>query len=661
MDPLSLMGFAGASTGAHREALYVEDLYRTFVYDGTGAPQSLETGIDLKAGGLCWLKQLGPNVNSHAWFDSARGARYGISSNTTGSETLDTQSLTSLNNNGFSLGNSNATFDVNLEDQKYISWSFKQQAGFFDIVTWTGNGVWGREIPHNLGSPPGMIIVKNYGTSKDWNVYHRRIGVGSAIRLNLTNGQIGSGGHWANYEPTSTNFRVTGNTNVNGNNDLYVAYLFAHDDPKFGKNSNEPISHCGSYVGNGLVPGPIVNIGFEPQFLLVKRTNNQGPWSIFDAKLGQSHSGDNNTLFANSGSGPVENTRIRFTSTGFQVISSSSEVNQSFNTYIFLAIRRPHKTPDLGTEVFDPHLYTSDTAGVLSSTSVETDLLIQATPNNFQEDPHVWSRFGGNRYLTTNETNNRLESGEINSFSLASNTGFEFTNYRGVEDVINWNFRRAPGFFDIVASTGNVGATNADGKYIRPHNLGVAPELIIYKNRTGLGGYPWWVWSRYLSNNDGDYVRTMLKGFQGTPEEEVYSDTTLVPSPDENNFYLQPSPDERNQNTAAYEYYLFASLPGVSKIGTYIGNGESINIDCGFTNGARFVLIKSTGTANWIILDSTSGINTGVEPIYVPGIDGDAINGFDVLDPYAPGFTVSSNAPGVANTVGDTYLYLAIA
>ena len=71
MDPLSLMGFAGASTGAHREALYVEDLYRTFVYDGTGAPQSLETGIDLKAGGLCWLKQLGPNLNSHAWFDSA--------------------------------------------------------------------------------------------------------------------------------------------------------------------------------------------------------------------------------------------------------------------------------------------------------------------------------------------------------------------------------------------------------------------------------------------------------------------------------------------------------------------------------------------------------------------------------------------------------------
>lgn len=656
------MGFAGASSGAHREALYVEDLYRTFLYDGTGTPQFLETGIDLKAGGLCWLKQLGPQLNNHAWFDTSRGARYGLSSNTNGGEIFDNQSLQSFNNDGFSLGNSGGTFDVNLADQKYISWSFKQQAGFFDIVRWTGNAVWGREIPHNLGSPPGMIIVKNISTNKDWNVYHRGIGVTTAIRLNLPNGQIGSGGHWANYEPTSTNFRVTSNTNVNGQGDEYIAYLFAHNDPKFGRNSNEPIIHCGSYVGNSSVPGPNVNIGFEPQFLLVKRTNNSGPWSIFDARLGQSYSGDNNTLAAHTSFGPFANTRIRFTSTGFEVISSSGEVNQNFNTYIFLAIRRPHKTPELGTEVFDPHLYASDTAGVLSSTSVDTDLLIQATPNNAGWSPHVWTRSGGRRYLRTNSDGTDI--GDISDFSLRTNTGFEFTNYRGVEDVINWNFKRAPGFFDIVSSSGNSGATNADGKYIRPHNLGVAPELIIHKNRTGISGYPWWVWSKFLANNDGDYVRTMLRGFTDSGQEEVYTDSTLVPSPDEHNFYLQPSPDERNQTAAVYDYFLFASLPGVSKIGTYIGTGDPINIDCGFTNGARFVLIKSIGIDDpWIILDTTSGITFQDDPVYTPGIDGDATQFVDVLDPYAPGFRVSNLHPTFedANISGNTYLYLAIA
>ena len=56
----------------------------------------------------------------------------------------------------------------------YVSWTFRKQPGFFDVVTWTGNGVSGRQIPHNLGSVPGMIIVKNLSLgSADWRVFHR--------------------------------------------------------------------------------------------------------------------------------------------------------------------------------------------------------------------------------------------------------------------------------------------------------------------------------------------------------------------------------------------------------------------------------------------------------------------------------------------------------
>ena len=84
-------------------------------------------------------------------------------------------------------------------------------------------------------------------------------------------------------DPTSTSFKLTSNTNVNGNNDLYVAYLFAHNDPKFGKNSNESISHCGSYVGNGQVPGPTVNIGFEPP------GSNLPNWSRFSRHVDYEH------------------------------------------------------------------------------------------------------------------------------------------------------------------------------------------------------------------------------------------------------------------------------------------------------------------------------------------------------------------------------------
>ena len=50
----------------------------------------------------------------------------------------------------------------------------------------------------------------------------------------------------------------------------YVAYLFAHDVSSFGTNEDESIIKCGSYTGNGNNDGPEIDLGFEPQFLLIK-------------------------------------------------------------------------------------------------------------------------------------------------------------------------------------------------------------------------------------------------------------------------------------------------------------------------------------------------------------------------------------------------------
>ena len=61
--------------------------------------------------------------------------------------------------------------------------------------------------------------------------------------------------------------------------------------------------------------------------------------------------------------------------------------------------------------------------------------------------------------------------------------------------------------------------------------------------------------------------------------------------------------------------FLFATLPGISKVGSYAGTGNDINVDCGFTNGARFVLIKRTDTSgDWYVLDSVRGIVSGNDP-----------------------------------------------
>ena len=47
------------------------------------------------------------------------------------------------------------------------------------------------------------------------------------------------------------------------------------------------------------------------------------------------------------------------------------------------------------------------------------------------------------------------------------------------------------------------------------------------------------------------------------------------------------------QVTTILHYSL--QLDGISKVGSYTGNGaDNRTIDCGFTSGARFVIIKRT-------------------------------------------------------------------
>jgi hypothetical protein len=109
--------------------------------------------------------------------------------------------------------------------------------------------------------------------------------------------------------------------------------------------------------------------------------------------------------------------------------------------------------------------------------------------------------------------------------------------------------------------------------------------------------------------------------------------------------------------------YLFASLNGISKIGTYSGTGSNVNVDCGFTAGARFVLIKrtdSTGT-DWYIWDTTRGIVSGNDPYLFLNSNAAQVTNTDYIDPLNAGFTVTSSAPAALNASGGTYLFLAIA
>jgi len=212
--------------GGPAKKTYLEDLFSTYLYTGTSSARSITTGVDMTKGGMTWIKCRNVDSNEHALFDTERGVTKYLKGNTSNHIT-DTSSLTAFNNNGFSLGNDASTgfFNSTNSSRTYSSWSFRKSKGWFDVVTWTGNGTSGRQIAHELGSVPGSIWVKRTNGDEDWICYHKSTGKNKEMRLNANHAEA-SNARFNNAIPTSTYFEIDNHAGNNNNGDEYVAYIF---------------------------------------------------------------------------------------------------------------------------------------------------------------------------------------------------------------------------------------------------------------------------------------------------------------------------------------------------------------------------------------------------------------------------------------------------
>lgn len=330
--PPALSGIISRSYGVD-----VADVFSTDLWVGTGASISITNGVDLSnEGGMTWIKKR-DGTGSHRLFDTERGATKHISSNEITAETTTADTLTSFNSDGFTLGADASQKSVNGGGYTYAGWSFRKAPKFFDVVTYTGDGVAGREIAHSLGVAPGMMIVKRRNIGKDWCVYHR--GPGKKF-YQLLNGQATFkadfyDGRWNDTEPTASVFTLGIDSEVNAPNDTYVAYLFAHDTDTDG------IIQCGSYTGNGSSTGPVINLGWKPQWLLVKATGLAESWIMYDAIRSGGDTLDD-LLYPNTSEAESANQTSRSfeaQSTGFQAKGANSGINESSETYIYIAIK----------------------------------------------------------------------------------------------------------------------------------------------------------------------------------------------------------------------------------------------------------------------------------------------------------------------------------
>ncbi len=646
-------GSAGGGAG-----LNVEDVFSTYLWDGTGGfgERTIANGIDLSGeGGFVWVKDR-ENSQSHGWYDTERGATKYLQSNTTGAEATVSLGVTSFKTNGFGV-------DYSHNNAEYASWTFRKAPKFFDVVTYTGDGTepsaW---ISHNLGTTPASIWIKRTDSTSNWFVYHKDLsGRYNSLYLNDTSAeQTTYVFDDSTNGITDTQFRVWfgGSNLANISGATYVAYLFAHNDGdgEFGSTADQDIIKCGvvSHTqSNGF--DSEVNLGFEPQWLLIKNSNNAGyAWAIFDTMRGWTVQTEDNYLTAESsdaeGTTSTGTGWIDVTPTGFKIQDAMFGTGE----YIYIAIRRgPMAVPESATDVFAIDTRDGSTPPEYTS-GFPVDMALRKGAVTSTADFYNHSRLMGGAYLLTNTTGTE---------QFWSNVTFDYMNgYKDGPTVISndysWMWKRAPSFCDVVAYTGN----GTLGRTVS-HNLGVAPEMMWIKGRDDTEN--WRVFHSGLPTPEDDFL--YLNSTNATVTNVEQWNSTL---PTSTEFSLSGQGRGVNDSNEGYIAYLFASLDGVSKVGSYTGDSTTGRvIDCGFTSGARFVLIKRTdGAGDWYVFDTERGITTSVA--YSLSLNSTAAQNptgsptqdyHDRIDPHSSGFIVNHTAASAVNESGQSYIFYAIA
>jgi hypothetical protein len=308
------------------------------------------------------------------------------------------------------------------------------------------------------------------------------------------------------------------------------------------------------------------------------------------------------------------------------------------------------KVPTVGTTVFSP-IISSAATGTALTTNFPVDLQMTNIRGGDGVNTAFSARLTGVNTTAANVNTVYLVSSSTASEVIASvtrafnNTGFQMPSYfAGVSNVF-LNFQRAPGFFDVVCYTGTGSATT------QTHNLGAVPELMIVKSRSNTQN--WFVYSGNLGNTIGTVLN--LTNASGDFGSTLWNSTT----PTSSVFSLGTSVNVNNSGST-YVAYLFATCPGVSKVGSYSGTGATQTIDCGFTGGARFVLIRRTdSTGDWYVWDTARGMVAGTDPSLLLNTTAAEVNANSVYT-TGVGFQIVSTAAGI-NASGGTYIFLAVA
>jgi hypothetical protein len=299
------------------------DYFEAFAYTGDGNTK-VNFASDFTPD-MTWFK-VRNNTYDHQIHDSVRGVSVGYLDSATNVAEQSSYPIASFDSDGVTTVSGNIT-GVNKTSDLMVSWNWKKTADAgFDIVSYSGNNSTNRQISHSLSAKPDMMLVKCRQAGL-WKIYHSSLGATKYLVLSDTAAVVDNNSTWNDTEPTSSNFTLGDDGNVNETGETYINYLFAE---------KKSFSKIGSYIGTG--SDVFIHTGFKVGWLLVKNADNTNGWLVIDTKRSPANP-QGKYIYANAGGAEGTVTYGEFFSNGFGWKGTGSvAVNQSGEKFIYYAI-----------------------------------------------------------------------------------------------------------------------------------------------------------------------------------------------------------------------------------------------------------------------------------------------------------------------------------
>ena len=665
-----------------------ESYFNTKLYTGNGSTQAL-TGVGF-APAFVWIKARSVGY-SHSLQDTVRGPGTGTSLYSDLQSAQGTYGsygqISAFGTDGFTVASGGhgtyPTAQVNQNGVTYASWNWKGASSSvtnnvgtitstvsaspesgFSIVKYTATGtIITNTVGHGLTTKPSLIIQKGANTTSNWFPITDVVdGSVDYLMLNSNGAKGDMSGIYADFSINDTTF-TNWYSNTSGE---IITYCFANVDG---------YQRIGSYIGNGSTTGPYIYTGFEPAWIMIKRTDAAGAWNIFDNKRNSANP-RNSILQANVADQEYTNVlyNFNFYTNGFQSLNSNNDWNASGGSYIFIAIAaNPDTTEPTKANSFKTKIYTGN-----GSTRSITDIgfkpdftWIKKRANDTKAHRLFDSVRGPNNVIYSNLTN--VAATPTDELTAFIDGGFSLGNASAVNDgasdtYVAWSWKgldhdrnlatiNNDGSIPSVVSANPAAGfsvvkwigTGVDGTKIG-HGLQGSPEMIITK---GLSNATSWVIG--VGNISGLSINDY---FTFTSYAKANS-STFYQAYSTNTFQVGVSAANEMNKSSSNQYisYCFRTIAGHSKVGKYTGTGVS-GLEIALDFSPSFLLVKGAGATGWILIDNQRPTPGGNYELYA--------NLTNIEDTSATSFLLGTNKFTVNstgtwhNTNGTDYIYLAI-